>query len=115
MADYLQATADLGNFGTSPARIVKTVYMEVDVDPAQQTAEAEYIIALCKQGDNPDDRRRHLGPARFGRFREVHRPLQGQPYIKGVRQVLHGPDTPAGYCLREAVHPRRAACSASRA
>src|SRR5215467_13909716 len=53
MADYLAAIADLGKVGDLPARIVKTVYMEVDVDPVQQTAEADYVLDLCTQSDNP--------------------------------------------------------------
>ena len=39
MQDYLQATAGLG--------VVKTVYMEVDVDPSQHVREAEYVAAVC--------------------------------------------------------------------
>src|SRR5262245_56223289 len=38
MSDYLAATRGLGVLGT--------VYMEVDVDPAQQVQEAEYVIDL---------------------------------------------------------------------
>src|SRR5262249_12914023 len=45
MADYLKATAGLN--------VVKTVYMEVDVDPAQQLAEAEFVIGVCQRGDTP--------------------------------------------------------------
>src|SRR4051794_35079462 len=40
MKDYLEATAGLN--------VVKAVYMEVDVEPAQQLAEAEYVVGLCK-------------------------------------------------------------------
>ena len=42
-ADYLAATAGLN--------VVKAVYMEVDVTPEQQAAEAEFIIDLCQQAD----------------------------------------------------------------
>src|SRR5947209_104204 len=58
MADYLAATKDLGTFpaadGDKPAagRIAKTIYMEVDLDPAQQRDEAEYVIGLCGRADN---------------------------------------------------------------
>jgi predicted TIM-barrel fold metal-dependent hydrolase len=45
MQDYLQATQGLN--------VVKAVYMEVDVDLTQQTAEAEYITAICRQGNTP--------------------------------------------------------------
>src|SRR5438105_2222845 len=39
MEDYVKATAGLN--------IAKAVYMEVDVAPEQQLAEAEYVIDLC--------------------------------------------------------------------
>src|SRR6267142_1580114 len=45
MKDYLTATAGLN--------VVKAVYMEVDVEPAQQNAEADYVIDLCRQGKTP--------------------------------------------------------------
>ena len=45
MSDYLEATKGLN--------VVKTVYMEVDVIPEQQVAEADYVIDLCERGDNP--------------------------------------------------------------
>src|SRR5262245_17068305 len=45
MTDYLDATKGLN--------VVKSVYMEVDVEPTQQTQEAEYVIDLCQRKDNP--------------------------------------------------------------
>jgi predicted TIM-barrel fold metal-dependent hydrolase len=104
MADYLDATADLGSFTARggkalPGRIVKTVYMEVDVDPVQQQAEAEHVVGLCARADNPmvaaviSGRPASAGFAKYlGQFRD-------SAYVKGVRQVLHGPGTPPGYCL----------------
>ncbi len=43
LADYWKAADSLG--------IVKTIYMEVAVESAQQEAEADYVVALCK---NPE-------------------------------------------------------------
>ena len=43
--DYKEAVAGLN--------VVKTVYMEVDVDPSQQDAEAEYVIDLCAKPAQP--------------------------------------------------------------
>src|SRR4051812_29649792 len=40
MRDYLDATTGLN--------VVKAVYMEVDVEPGQQVAEAEYVLDLCQ-------------------------------------------------------------------
>jgi L-fuconolactonase len=91
MADYLAATAGLG--------VVRSVYMEVDVAPAQQVAEAEWVIEACERGGTPlagaviSGRPAAAGfPDYLARFRD-RRP------IKGLRQVLHGSGTPPGYCL----------------
>jgi L-fuconolactonase len=91
MPDYLSATAGLN--------IVKAVYMEVDLDPEQQTAEAQYILDVCKRGNTPTVAAVISGrPASEG-FKKFLEPFKGSRYIKGVRQVLHNPDIPAGYCL----------------
>lgn len=91
MTDYLNATAGLN--------VVKAVYMEVDVAPEQQSAEAQYIIDICKRGTTPTVAAVISGrPASEG-FQRYLDPFKGSPYIKGVRQVLHNPDVPAGYCL----------------
>src|SRR3954453_22617599 len=45
MEDYYAATAGLN--------VVKTVYMEVDLEPGQQVQEAEYVIETCRRDDNP--------------------------------------------------------------
>jgi predicted TIM-barrel fold metal-dependent hydrolase len=90
-ADYLAATAGLN--------VVKSVYMEVDVDPEQQPAEADHVIAICQRGDTPMVAAVISGrPAQSGFAGYITR-YKASPYIKGVRQVLHGADTPPGYCL----------------
>ncbi|HEY7309977.1 MAG TPA: amidohydrolase family protein [Gemmataceae bacterium] len=99
MADYLTATADLGKIGDHPARMVKTVYMEVDVDPVQQTAEAEYVLDLCARADNPMVAAVVSGRPNSDGFAKYLDPFKNSACIKGIRQVLHGPSTPAGYCL----------------
>src|SRR6202021_42312 len=45
MKDYQTAIADLN--------VVKAVYMEVDVAPSQQAAEADYGTDICRQGKTP--------------------------------------------------------------
>jgi L-fuconolactonase len=93
MADYLKATEGL--------HVVKTVYMEVDVDPAQQDDEVHYVLDICKEGKTPMAAAVISGrPAAEG-FRKYITAYKGSKYIKGVRQVLHG-GTPAGYCLEPA-------------
>jgi len=79
--------------------MVKTVYMEVDVDPVQQTAEAEYVLDLCARADNPMVAAVVSGRPNSDGFAKYLDPFKNSACIKGVRQVLHGPSTPAGYCL----------------
>jgi predicted TIM-barrel fold metal-dependent hydrolase len=90
--DYRAATRGLN---------VKAVYMEVDVAPEQHVREAESVLSLISSNSSPTVAAVIGGsvaspefPAYVGRFR-------GNPLIKGVRQVLHGDATPAGYCLQE--------------
>jgi L-fuconolactonase len=91
MADYLKASEGLN--------VAKTIYMEVDVEPAQHVAEAEYVIALCQQDDNPMVGAVIGGIPASDDFPAYVRRFQDCPYIKGVRQVLHG-EAERGYCLR---------------
>jgi predicted TIM-barrel fold metal-dependent hydrolase len=91
LSDYHKAVEGLD--------VVKTIYMEVDVDPAQQQAEADFVIATCRQTDS----RMVAGvvsgrPAADG-FKQYVSQFKASPYVKGVRQVLHVPSTPPGYCL----------------
>lgn len=101
MDDYLKDAGELAR-GDKPAKVVKTVYMEVDVAPEQQQAEAEYVIAICKEGKTPMVAAIVSGrPASEG-FAKYAKQFKDSPYVKGVRQVLHGEGTPAGYCLEKA-------------
>jgi L-fuconolactonase len=90
MSDYFEATEGLN--------VVKTVYMEVDVEPAQHVQEAEYVIDLCRRDDNPMAGAVIGGRPASPEFGEYVRRFSASPYVKGVRQVLHG-GTPPGYCL----------------
>ena len=91
MSDYLEAAAE--------STVAATVYMEVDLDPAQREAEAEFVVEMCGRDDNPmagvvigcspyEDA--FVGYAT--RFRD-------SPYVKGFRTVLQLPDMPRGHCL----------------
>jgi predicted TIM-barrel fold metal-dependent hydrolase len=93
MKDYLAATEGTG--------IKQAVYMEVDVDPAQQQAEADHLIEICKSGAAPTIAAVVSGRPAADRFAGYARQFRGSPYIKGIRQVLHGGGTPAGFCLGE--------------
>jgi L-fuconolactonase len=92
MKDYLEATQGLN--------VVKTVYMEVDVAPEQQVAEAEYVFDLCARRDNPMAAAVISGRPASTEFAAYIKPLAKSKSLKGIRQVLHGPTTPAGYCLQ---------------
>ncbi len=90
--DYDKATKGL--------LVAKTVYMEVDVDPSQQDAEADYVIELCKDAEKT----RMYGAVISGRpasdgFKKYVGRFKGSKYVKGLRQVLHNEGNKAGYCL----------------
>lgn len=91
MKDFLTATEGLN--------VVKGVYMEVDVDPAQQRAEAEYVFDICRQNNTPLKAAVISGRPASDDFRKYLDGFKRSPYLKGVRQVLHGEGTPAGFCL----------------
>jgi predicted TIM-barrel fold metal-dependent hydrolase len=93
MEDYRQATQGLD--------VVASVYMEVDVEPSQQAAEADYILDLIRRGGAP-----LVGAVISGRpaaegFAAYLARYKDQPAIKGLRRVLHGNDTPQGHCLEK--------------
>jgi L-fuconolactonase len=90
-ADYAQATEGLN--------VTRAIYMEVDVVPEQHTAEAEALIELCSQGGVTRGAVISGRPSSEG-FADYLEPLRKSPFIKGIRQVLHGGTTPAGYCLQ---------------
>lgn len=78
--DYLKATEGLN--------VKRAVYMEVDVVPEQQTAEAEYIVELCKEGKTPTVAGvigRNILNDDFGYY---VKPFVNNPYVKGVRHIL---------------------------
>jgi predicted TIM-barrel fold metal-dependent hydrolase len=94
MSDYQTATEGLN--------VVKAVYMEVDVAPEQQDAEADMITAVCSEGKSPTVAAVISGRPAAAGFKKYISRFKDNRYIKGVRQVLHGAGTPAGYCLQKA-------------
>src|SRR5262245_37862743 len=84
---------------TNGLNVVKAVYMEVDVDPKQQVEESEYILDVCRQGKTPTVAAVISGRPASAEFRKYLTRFKGNRYLKGVRQVLHGEGTPAGFCL----------------
>jgi predicted TIM-barrel fold metal-dependent hydrolase len=93
MRDYLDATAGIP--------IVKSVYLEVDVDPKQQQAEADYVVELCRRKERPLAAAVISGRPAEESFRKYIAPYKDHAYVRGVRQILHAPETPPGYCLQK--------------
>jgi L-fuconolactonase len=93
MKDYLAAIEGTG--------IKHAVYMEVDVEASQKQKEAEHLIEICKGGAAPTIAAVVGGRPGTESFAAYAQQFQGSPYVKGIRQVLHGGSTPAGYCLQD--------------
>jgi predicted TIM-barrel fold metal-dependent hydrolase len=91
--DFLAATEGLN--------VVKAVYMEVDVDPKQQVEEAEHVIELSQSDQHPTAGAVISGRPNSASFEPYITRFKDSPYIKGVRQVLHVPNTPRGLCLEK--------------
>jgi len=94
LVDYRKATEGLN--------VVKTVYMEVDVAESQQLAEAELVSGYCS-----DPATGMVGAVISGRpaspgFGEYVGKVLKLKGIRGIRQVLHVPATPSGFCLEKA-------------
>ncbi len=91
LPEYAKATAGLN--------VIQAVYMEVDVTPEQQVQEAETLIAICRSGSAPTKAAVISGRPGSEGFADYIRPLSKNGEIKGVRQVLHPPETKRGTCL----------------
>lgn len=93
LSEYATATEGLN--------VVGAVYMEVDVVPEQHVAEADELLAICRKGDSPTQGAVISGRPNSEGFGDyIHRYAKTN-YIKGVRQVLHSGDAPAGLCLQK--------------
>lgn len=91
-ADYDQATAS--------SHVVQSVYMEVDVAEHQQNAEADFVLELCRKPESKTKAAVISGRPGEKTFANYMQRFASEPLIKGVRQVLHGSTTPAGFCTR---------------
>jgi predicted TIM-barrel fold metal-dependent hydrolase len=93
MRDYLEATRGIP--------IVKSVYLEVDCEVSQQQAEVDYVTELCRRREGPLAAAVVSGRPASDGFAAYARQFKDHPYVRGLRQVLHVPSTPPGYCLQE--------------
>lgn len=92
LKEYAQATAGLN--------VVQAVYMEVDVAPEEQVQEAETLLKICRSGSAPTKAAVISGRPGSAGFEAYIRPLSENKEIRGVRQVLHPPETQRGTCLQ---------------
>lgn len=91
LADYAREAQGLN--------IVQTVYMEVDVEPAQRIKEAELVLELCRQPHTPLAGAVIGGNPLDGGFAAYVERFSGDPHVRGIRQVLHGGQE-RGCCLK---------------
>ncbi|MFO1484476.1 MAG: amidohydrolase family protein [Verrucomicrobiaceae bacterium] len=89
-ADYQKAFAGLN---------VKAIYMEVDVATSDHIKEADGIVAQCRAKNTPTVAATIGGRPASADFESYVKRYAGNGIVKGLRQVLHGPSTPQGFCL----------------
>jgi L-fuconolactonase len=89
--DFAQASAS--------AKVMKMIFVECGVEPAQTMAEVDWVSALAKT----ESRLRGIiaqAPLEKGKaVREHLEQLAGRPLVKGVRRILQG-ERDADFCLR---------------
>ena len=81
-------------------RLMRTVYMEIDIEESQLDAEAQFVIGRCRDPKHP-----MVGAVIGGRpasagFEAYVKKHAESGHVKGVRQVLHSVTTPKGFCLQ---------------
>jgi predicted TIM-barrel fold metal-dependent hydrolase len=72
------------------------------VAPTQQADEAEFVIETSRGGKTPMAAGVISGRLTSPGFEAYARRFHGSPYIKGVRELLQGPEYPKGFCLQPA-------------
>lgn len=93
LSDYAEATQGL--------QVKRAIYMEVDVAAEEQLKEAEFVTKVCAEGKTPMVAAVVSGRPAANGFKEYLDRLKDSKYIKGLRQVLHTPATPAKFCLED--------------
>lgn len=91
LAEYAAATAGLN--------VTTAVYMEVDVHPDDHIREADLLLEICRQKDNPTVAAVISGRPNSPGFAEYIQAFKEHPEIKGIRQVLHARSAAPGLCL----------------
>lgn len=89
--DYAKATEGMN--------VVKTIYMEVDVEESQQSAEAKWVLDLCDEKKTAPCAAVISGRPASDGFKAYLDQFKDRKALKGVRRVLHSAATPSGHCL----------------
>lgn len=89
--EYAQATRGLH---------IKAIYMEVDVAPKDHEREADEIVEVCRAHKTATIAATIGGRPAASGFENYLKKYAGNGVVKGLRQVLHGDSTPAGFCLK---------------
>lgn len=99
--DVLSHTYGLDEYrkATEGLNVVQAVYMEVDVRPEDQVKEAELLLEICRSKKAPTVAAVISGRPGSEGFEAYARRFAKNPEIKGIRRVLHSPETPKGTCL----------------
>lgn len=92
--DYVQAIEGLRDE-------VRAIYMEVDVEPSHRADEASHVSELCASDGSPTVAGVVGGRLTDADFDDYLAEVSRRSCIKGVRQVLHVPTTPPGFCLQD--------------
>ena len=93
MSDYLRAAAGTG--------IEKTVYMEVNVDSNCIDLEVETMTHHCQSSDNPMQALVISLDPMAKSFQNDLKQQAANPFVRGIRSVLHTPKTGPGFCLQD--------------
>jgi L-fuconolactonase len=94
LADYWHAAEGTG--------ITRTIYMEVAVDPAQQAAEAEYVLKLAADPANRIAGAVLAGQPAADGFSDSIARLKQNPLVKGIRAPLAGSMQGGAFVLEKA-------------
>ncbi len=91
LSDYAKASDGLN--------ITRAVYMEVDVAESDEVKEADYVSKICLEANAAMRLAVISGRPASKDFAKYLDRFHGNPFIKGLRQVLHTPATPPKFCL----------------
>lgn len=80
MSDYLEVTQGI--------EVVKSVFVEADIDEAFIPDETRYVLELSERDDNPLSGVVASARPEYDNFRESIREFAGHPNLKGIRRLL---------------------------